>query len=313
MLRKVLHGPPGHGRRRPIKELPAMIEAVFDLRPNTFLQPEPNLRATKPIFCRTVPLPSDLHQMVSHVDASAKLFSRFANSEDRIGRIHPRNLGKSARDEPADAAETMRDLWTLGSISPIPSLLFILGHAGISLPLADWTGTEQPPLAAGGWFHGQPFVAINQYRRKERVEEFRYALATEFGRIVFNNEMKTDDSASAEKAASEFARAFLLPVRAQRLFRNKRYAQAELETLSVYYGVSYELIISRLEDWNLAAGTRPAALRRQLRAFPRPVQTQCNEEILMDPIWESRRRQSPSTHNIPVFWSGEMGKESVTL
>jgi hypothetical protein len=287
-------------RRKAHVNLPPLIEQIFELKTGEMLKKGADITPPKLTFCGTRH-PVDLAELRKTLEGARRFFRHERVRKRLIGEVHPHGIGKQ-RNDPAEAVKLVRDRWGLGNLSPIPSLSFVIGHAGISLPRVSWPENVNSPLAMAGWWEQQPFIAVNAEAGNAPVEDLRLALATELGRLVLS-ERHGKPPFPKDEVAARFGRAFLLPDSAKPLFSVGRFLLAEISMLASQYGVSCATISYRLTDWGFYIGKDSwASIRRQWRrSIVPPVQSQCNESTNMDVIWESQRRFIEELATLPQF------------
>jgi len=152
----------------------------------------------------------------------------------------PRYHAAVAADAEAHAAE-LRAAWGLGT-GPLPNLTALLEDKGFEVLVVEADRAFSGISAWAGDAH--PVVVVQD--PKEDGARQRMNLTHELGHIVGEPDESTDE----EDYAALFGGAFLFPrAAAQREFttRRNRITLAELKSVKLKYGISFEAILKRLK------------------------------------------------------------------
>jgi Zn-dependent peptidase ImmA (M78 family) len=114
-------------------------------------------------------------------------------------------LDFSHERDPAGAARTLRQYWTIGE-KPIGSMIKLLETKGIRVfSLSENTRNVD---AFSCWRNGEPYVFLNKFKS---TEHSRFDAAHELAHLVLHKHGGPSQGRSAESEAHAFASSFLMP------------------------------------------------------------------------------------------------------
>ena len=177
----------------------------------------------------------------------------------------------SSMEEVERAATDLRRGWDLGS-GPIENLVHLLEDRGIKVGVID--------LAGGEGFDACTFFAEDDGRAPVVVarsnltgDRQRFSIAHELGHFM----IEPGEGLDAERSASRFAGAFLVPEKAARFElelaegwgRRRDLSDFELLALKQKYGMSMQAWIYRAKDLGIISEEKATALFKRFRALGR--------------------------------------------
>jgi transcriptional regulator with XRE-family HTH domain len=180
----------------------------------------------------------------------------------------PRSV--SSMEEVEAAALDLRRAWDLGS-DPIENLVHLLEDRGIKVGVID---SEDDRFDACTFYAGDDGRApIVVAKSKIPGDRQRFSIAHELGHLM----IEPGGNLDAERAASRFAGAFLVPEKAARFElelsagtgRRRDLSDFELLALKQKYGMSMQAWIYRAKDLGIISEERATALFKRFRALGR--------------------------------------------
>ncbi len=176
----------------------------------------------------------------------------------------------SSMEEVERAALDLRRAWDLGS-DPIENLVHLLEDRGIKVGVID---SEDDRFDACTFYAGDDGRApIVVAKSKIPGDRQRFSIAHELGHLM----IEPGGNLDAERAASRFAGAFLVPEKAARFElelsagtgRRRDLSDFELLALKQKYGMSMQAWIYRAKDLGIISEERATALFKRFRALGR--------------------------------------------
>ncbi len=181
---------------------------------------------------------------------------------EQAGRfVEPKNVDwvVGSAEDAERVAQELRGAWELGT-DPMANVTALLEEHNVRVLAIDRDGRF---WGVSRWVRDSiPVIVVSRQQPGDRQ---RFTLAHELGHLL----LRPQEGMSAERGASRFAGAFLLPARTVRQelgARRHDLSWAELYALKQKFGVSMACWLKRAEDLGIVSASRARALWRQLRA-----------------------------------------------
>lgn len=158
-------------------------------------------------------------------------------------------LDLSGERDPAGAARTLRQYWSIGE-KPISNMVKLLEAKGVRVfSLSENTKNVD---AFSCWRNSEPFVFLNTFKTAERS---RFDAAHELGHLVLHRHGGPNQGRAAELEAQTFAAHFLMPTDDVLAHIPRAHTLSQIVTTKRRWGVSASALayrlhkMGRLTDW----------------------------------------------------------------